>query len=273
MASLKVLVVWSLLYFMSQKFYCQTQEYPYVSFNGVVLANHSYVNLLFVNNTESGSVQCHTDLSTCCRSEQGPHRGDWFFPNGSVLGFRGSSDDDIVEVRGPQRVDLRRRNNGSASGIYHCFIATDFFHNDHDDTLQEHVYAGLYDSGGQYTYSKDKCMLYIVVHIFVGDITLSDTIEFTSIDGGWFILTCISTGGPVTTVTWTRDSVTITEGNETVLNNPVTAQYTHTLTMTGRLGGLYTCTVSNNKPSSDSSSLRVKGKDNMRTRRIPRYVS
>ena len=101
--------------------------------------------------------------------------------------------------------------------------------------------------------------------VFVGDITLSDTIEFTSIDEDQFTLTCISTGGPATTVTWTRDSVTITEGTETVLNNPVTAQYTHTLTMTGRLGGLYTCTVVNNKPSNDSSSFRVKGKDNMRT--------
>ena len=35
-----------------------------------------------------------------------------------------------------------------------------------------------------------------------------------------FTLTCNSTGGPATTVT---------EGNETVLNDPVTAQYTHTL--------------------------------------------
>ena len=31
-----------------------------------------------------------------------------------------------------------------------------------------------------------------------------------------FTLTCISTGGPATIVTWTRDSVTVTEGNETV---------------------------------------------------------
>ena len=151
MASLKVLAVWSLLYFMSRKFYSQTQEYPYVSFNGTVLANHSYVNLLLVNDTESGSVQCHTDLSTCCRNEQGPHRGDWFFPNGSELGFRSSSDDDIVENRGPQRVDLQRRNNGSASGIYHCSIATVPFHNN-DDTVRDHVYVGLYDSGGQYIY-------------------------------------------------------------------------------------------------------------------------
>ena len=54
-----------------------------------------------------------------------------------------------------------------------------------------------------------------------------------------FTLTCISTGGPATTVTWTRDSVTITEGTETVFDNPVTAQYTHTLTVTRRLEGLY----------------------------------
>ena len=118
MASLKILFLWILLYLMSQVCYCEDEEYPHVSFNGMVLANHSYVNLLLVNNTESGSVQCHTDLETCCRATQGIHRGDWFFPNGSVLGFISSSDDDIVETRGPQRVDLRRRNNGSASGIY-----------------------------------------------------------------------------------------------------------------------------------------------------------
>ena len=70
-----------------------------------------------------------------------------------------------------------------------------------------------------------------------------------------FTLTCISTGGPATTVTWTRDSVTVTEGTETVLNDPETANYTHTLT--GRLGGLYTCTVANNKPSSDSAERYI----------------
>ena len=74
-----------------------------------------------------------------------------------------------------------------------------------------------------------------------------------------FTLTCISTGGPATTVTWTRDSDTVTEGTETVLDDPVTAQYTHTLTVTGGLGGLYTCTVANDKPSEDSTQLNVQG--------------
>ena len=145
MASLKILVVF---YLMSQVCYCDGEEYPHVSFNGMVLVNHSYVNLLLVNDTESGSVQCHTDLQTCCKPEQGPHRGDWFFPNGSVLGFSSNSDDDIVENRGPQTVDIRRRYNGSASGIYHCSIATHAFHNE-NDTVRDHVYIGLYDSGGQ----------------------------------------------------------------------------------------------------------------------------
>ena len=70
-------------------------------------------------------------------------------------------------------------------------------------------------------------------------------------------LTCISTGGPATTVTWTRDSVTITEGTETVLLSRVTVQYEHTLTITS--GGLYTCTVSNNKPSTASATITLQG--------------
>ena len=75
-----------------------------------------------------------------------------------------------------------------------------------------------------------------------------------------FTLTCISTGGPATTVIWTRDCDTLTEGTETMLNDRVTAQYTHTLTVTGRLRGRYTCTVANDKPSEASASINFQGK-------------
>ena len=66
-----------------------SQTFPYVSLNGQTLANHSYVDLRLVGNDSSGSdsVQCHTDLSTCCSGAQGPHRGDWYFPNGTRLPF------------------------------------------------------------------------------------------------------------------------------------------------------------------------------------------
>ena len=75
-----------------------------------------------------------------------------------------------------------------------------------------------------------------------------------------FTLTCISTGGPATTVTWTRDSETAVGERMTVFDTTTaatTAQYTHTLTVTGRLGGVYTCTVANDMPSSDSAMLNL----------------
>ena len=86
-----------------------------------------------------------------------------------------------------------------------------------------------------------------------GNLSVSETIVF---DSDQRKLTCISTGGPATAVSWTRDSTTvITEGTETVLNDSVTAQYNHTLTVT--VSGTYTCNVSNNKPSWASSSITL----------------
>ena len=73
-----------------------------------------------------------------------------------------------------------------------------------------------------------------------------------------FTLTCVSTGGPATNITWTRNYEAVS-GGITVLDDPVTAQYTHTLTVTGRLGGQYQCTVANNKPSEASAHLTVEG--------------
>lgn len=74
-----------------------------------------------------------------------------------------------------------------------------------------------------------------------------------------FTLTCISIGGPATTVTWTRDSESLS-GGSTVLSDSVTGKYIHTLTVVGRLEGVYTCNVSNNKPSLAVRSLTVEGR-------------
>ena len=45
-----------------------------------------------------------------------------------------------------------------------------------------------------------------------------------------------------------------------MLDDPVCAQYTHNLTVTGRLGGQYQCTVANNRPSTATASYRVHGR-------------
>ena len=85
-----------------------------------------------------------------------------------------------------------------------------------------------------------------------GNITISGDVTF---DPDLRTLTCISTGGPATTVTWTRNSTTVTEGTETVLNDPVTANYTHTLTVTTL--GEYTCAIANDKPSTTSANITL----------------
>ena len=96
-----------------------------------------------------------------------------------------------------------------------------------------------------------------------GDVVISSGMSFTvdsdlNGESPQFTLACVSTGGPATTVTWTRDSVNVSRGL-TVLDNAETAQYTHKLTLTGRLPGRYQCTVSNNKPSQASASFRQAG--------------
>ena len=75
-----------------------------------------------------------------------------------------------------------------------------------------------------------------------------------------FTLTCISTGGPATTVTWTRDSEAAVGVRRSEIVNRETAEYTNTLTVTGRLPGLYTCTVTNDvTPAGVSASITVQG--------------
>ena len=123
-----------------------SQTFPYVSFRGETLLNHSYVDRSLVGDAEDGgdSVQCHTDLTTCCTGGlASADRPDWYFPDGTEMGFS-SGGGDIYQLRGAQRIDILRRNNVlSPSGIYHCEIPTD-----DGDLVRETVYVGIYGSGG-----------------------------------------------------------------------------------------------------------------------------
>ena len=137
-----------------------SQTVPYVSFMGTNLHNHSYVDLTLVGNALNGSdsVQCRTDLSKCCNAAQGADRGDWYAPGSQDrLPFPGDPDD-IYEQREAQRVDLRRRKNGTTSGIYCCTIETNAVHSDNssDTTTRETVYAGLYASGGECAHGEEQ---------------------------------------------------------------------------------------------------------------------
>ena len=125
-----------------------SQTVPYVSFMGVNLPNHAYVDLTTVDEDigdPGDTVRCHSDLITCCSPDEGNHRGSWFFPDGDILQFTSSSDD-IVMDREPQEVHIRRRNNAmSPSGIYRCDIETITVNDNDIATITgETVYVGLY---------------------------------------------------------------------------------------------------------------------------------
>ena len=101
-----------------------------------------------------------------------------------------------------------------------------------------------------------------------GDITFQlDTDPAT--DPPVFTLTCTSTGGPATTVSWRRDGTLLTESSSystysitSQVTDAETATYTHTLMVTGRLVGEYQCSVSNIRtPSGSSRSLTVLGNE------------
>ena len=122
--------------------------FPYVSFMSQTLANHSYVNLSLVGDGDTGddTVQCHTDLNTCCTIFQGVHRGDWYSPGSTDrLPFFG----DIHERREAQRVYIRRWNSATSPvGIYRCEIPTNAVHDDNDISVRATVYVGLYTASG-----------------------------------------------------------------------------------------------------------------------------
>ena len=96
-----------------------------------------------------------------------------------------------------------------------------------------------------------------------GDLTILGGVKITLNSIGassQFTFTCISTGGPATTVTWVRDIYTFfTEGTETVLDDRMTSQYTHTLTVTEAttFNATYSCVVFNTKPSTAGVTVKT----------------
>ena len=207
-----------------------------------------------IGSNDSSALLCHTN-----RPRSGRHSGgDWFSPDGTRVGSVSSSVVPGFERnRGPMLVRLRRADSNAANGIYKCEVK------DESGTNQT-VFVGIYIN------AEGKCShifllytsqlyhnYYIVGRIVIWNTSFHLHREFETVSPQ-FTLTCISTGGPATTVTWTRDSTTVTEGTETVLNDPVTAQYTHNLTVNGRMEGVYECLISNIYYQ-NSASIDVKG--------------
>ena len=141
-----------LLYLLLALVEVHSQTAPYLTFMGNNIPNHGYVDLNTVGDGNTNDVQCHTDLLTCCSNNQGPDRGDWYFPNGNRLPFPGSGNI-VYQGRYDQVLAMRYTGSGGTSGIYRCDIETAAV-NDNDG--HESVYVGLYTSGGE------ESVLYVI---------------------------------------------------------------------------------------------------------------
>ena len=87
-------------------------------------------------------------IRTCCTGGQGPHRGNWSFPDGTVLPFIDGSVP-IGLGRAAQRAVIRRTGGATGpTGIYRCRIATNAVHSDTDRSVGETLYVGLYPTDG-----------------------------------------------------------------------------------------------------------------------------
>ena len=126
-----------------------SQTFPHLTFgNEYVIPNHGYVDLHTMSVNWYNSVRCHTDLSSCCTSQEGDHRGQWYFPNGEPV--TQSNVTDFYMREGSKVVELRRRNSAtSPTGIYRCEIPTIAVHDDTNTSVRASVYVGLYTSEGK----------------------------------------------------------------------------------------------------------------------------
>ena len=124
-----------------------SQTVPYMTFMGNILPNNSYVDVSLVGDPLSGGegVQCHTDLTTCCNSDQGMDRGDWYAPDSEdrlpLESEKEDSADAIYEHHENQIVTLYKRSTAVIqSGMYRCEIAVSV-------SGRGTIYVGLYETG------------------------------------------------------------------------------------------------------------------------------
>ncbi len=83
-------------------------------------------------------------------------------------------------------------------------------------------------------------------------------------------ITCTSTGGPATSVTWTRDNTPLNVDGTTyqhsqIITDTATSTYENRLTIPGDdqdTYGIYVCIVSN-AMGNDTSEIEISGKDTL----------
>lgn len=203
-----------------------------VTFGGGKASNNIIALLCLTNNA-----------ANCCRRNANGQvdKGEWCFPNGSYVRRYGSGDEVIYRNRGPSMVRLHHRNNSiPPTGIFHYKIPD-------VNEIYNSIYVGIYPEG-------------------YGSPILIESPTF-EVYNETQTLFCISIGGPVTTVVWTKGGKVLPANfnqQKTILNT-TTAEYKCSLSLGQKepddIIGDYSCTVNNSRGNS-SRSIFLQGEQN-----------
>ena len=101
-----------------------------------VYANNSVIDINLVGEgfegaqiTDGGALECHTDDTTCCREIDNPNgtgRGEWYYPDGTVVPPPGNSENRFYRTRDHMVIRLNRidgdRGAFKLTGVYRCEI-------------------------------------------------------------------------------------------------------------------------------------------------------
>ena len=250
---------------------------PYVELSGRVLPNNSLVVVSDIVADEARTLRCVTPRTDCC-SDADTAMAQWYHPNGGDASAtfifdrlsRGEGEPlgsvALVRVRSSS-LRYNRIIFGRNQGIYRCTVPLPGTAAN-PSTIS--YYIGLYNPGNG---EGMQFMLHVMYPASIplpsGELQpITDAIQFALVSSSpvQFTLTCTSTGGPATSVTWTRDGVTVPYDSthvltQTVVNARRTARYRNTLTVTGVEGGRYQCTVSNVLSTVQSAVLSGDGKN------------
>ena len=113
---------------------------PGFSLRGQSYPNHGLVLIDEIGETDStddNGLSCVSDLTDCCSIEL---RGEFNFPDGSVVPTLGDIRNGYYRNRGVDRIFLNRQADGTAQGLFQCQIRTIS-----SPDAYEEFYIGVYD--------------------------------------------------------------------------------------------------------------------------------
>ena len=142
----------------------------------------------------------------------------------------------------------RRRSVTGPTGLYHCVIPD-------GSGVNQTLFVGIYTSienselklwSGTADPLTILTSIVVCTHAVAMVMPLTNALQLTSGQESKdvsFSLTCNSSGGPVSSVIWTRDGSISDNTGPLVLTDASTASYTNVLEVNSRAPGTYTCQI------------------------------